>query len=229
MNVLVIDAIFNAVSVLASGNNGVYSSSFYPASMQRGRELQALIQTATKEAGFTVKETEIIAIPEGPGGFTGLRLGYSVAKAISFASDAIVLAIPTLTILDSSQKFYDGTVVSLIDAKRDCFFFQVFDSHAPITDIYDAPISQLLPYIEGKNEVLAVGIGLEKFKNSLQEKSITSSALPHTHIVEIAQSAFPGYILNIVLNNRHLCKEVHDYDGPLYVRKSDAERGQSTS
>ena len=223
MNILVVDAIFSAVSVLTSGEKGVYSSSFYPSSMQRGRELQSLIQIATKQAGFEVRETEIVAVPEGPGGFTGLRLGYSVAKAISLASGASMLAIPTLTILDSSQKLYDGTVISLIDAKRDCFFSQVFASHTPITEIYDAPIAQLLPYIEGKDDVLAVGIGLEKFKNSLQEARFASESLSHIHIIEISPSAFPKYILEYVLNNRHLCKELKDYEGPLYIRKSDAE------
>ena len=224
MNILVIDAIFSAVSVLASGKNGIYSSSFYPSSMQRGRELQNLIQIATKEAGFAVKETEIVAVPEGPGGFTGLRLGYSVAKAISLASGARILAIPTLTVLDFSQNLYDGTIISLIDAKRDCFFSQVFALHKSVTEIYDAPVSKLLPYIEEKNEILAVGIGLEKFKTALQETSISSNLLSRIHIIEIAISAFPTYILNYVLGNRHLCKELTDYDAPLYVRKSDAER-----
>jgi len=225
MNILVIDAIFNAVSVLACGKNGVYSSSFYPSSMQRGRELQNLIQIATKEAGFAVHETEIVAVPEGPGGFTGLRLGYSVAKAVSLASGADVLAIPTLTILEASQHFYDGMIVSLIDAKRDCFFFQVFASHVPITEIYDASILQLIPCLEGKKEVLVVGIGLEKFKTTLQSEAIASLVFPRIHMVEVSQSAFPKYILDYVLNNRHLCKVLKDCDGPLYVRKSDAERG----
>lgn len=224
MNILVIDAIFSVVSVLASGKNGVYSSSFQPSSMQRGRELQSLIQIATKQAGFEVKEIDIVAVPEGPGGFTGLRLGYSVAKAVSLATGARVLAIPTLTVLDSSQSLYDGTIISLIDAKRDCFFAQVFASHAPVTDIYDAPLSQLLPYVEGKTDVLAVGVGLAKFKSSLQELMSFSDVLPRFHIVETAQSAFSGYILNCVLNNPHLFKELKDCDGPLYVRRSDAEQ-----
>lgn len=223
MNILVIDAIFNSVSVLASGKDGVYSSSFYPASMQRGRELQHLIRIATKQAGFEVKETEIVAVPEGPGGFTGLRLGYSVAKAISLASGAKVFAIPTLTVLDSSQSLYDGTVISFIDAKRDCFFSQVFSSHTPVTEVYDAPISQLLPHIEEKDEVLAVGVGIEKFKVALQKEKSICNISAHINIIEISQSAFPKYILDCLLNNRYLCKELNDYDGPFYVRKSDAE------
>jgi len=221
MNTLVIDAIFGAVSVLASGECGVYSASFYPSSMQRGRELQNLIQFATRQAGFAVCDTEVIAVPEGPGGFTGLRLGYSVAKAIALVSGANVFAIPTLTILDASQNLYNGTIISLIDAKRDCFFSQVFASHAPITEIYDAPASKLLPYMEGQDDILAVGIGLERFKNELQE--LPKSCLPRIHMVEISQSAFPQYILNYVSNNSSLCKVLQDYDGPLYVRKSDAE------
>ena len=73
MNIVIIDSTFQAISVLASGEKGVYSSSFYP--VGRSKDLVTQIDIATKQVGFNIAETDVVALPEGPGGFTGLRLG----------------------------------------------------------------------------------------------------------------------------------------------------------
>ena len=217
MNIIVLDATFQAISVLASGEKGVYSSSFYP--VGRSKDLVTLIDIVTKQVGFTLAETDIVALPEGPGGFTGLRLGYASAKAISLASGASVLAIPTLTIFDFAFEFWNGKLLAIIDAKRDCFYAQLFDRHVAITEIYDAPIEAITSKMDKNEPSLVVGIGVSKFFTAMKDEGCECNMT----FMELSQSALPHYILNYVLNNRSLCKEVTDHEGPLYVRKSDAE------
>ena len=217
MNIIIIDATFQAISVLASGEKGVYSSHFFPSG--RSKDLVNLIDGATKQAGFSVAEADVVALPEGPGGFTGLRLGYASAKAISLASGASILAIPTLTIFDFAFSFWDGTLLAIIDAKRDCFYAQLFDKHVAISDIYDAPIDDLISRVDKTKPCLVVGVGVSKFFQAINERAKGYTMT----FIELSQTAFPHYILDYVLKNRSLCKEVKDYEGPLYVRKSDAE------
>ena len=215
MNIIVIDATFQAISVLASGEKGVYSSHFFP--VGRSKDIVTQIDITTKQAGFDVAETDIIALPEGPGGFTGLRLGYASAKAISLASGATVLSIPTLTVFDFIFDFWDGTILTIIDAKRDCFYAQVFNHHMAITEIYDAPIDIIASEIDKNEPCLVAGVGVSKFFNDMKGSGYNMT------FIEIPQTAFPHHILDYVLTKRSLCKEVKDCDGPLYVRKSDAE------
>ena len=217
MNIIVIDATFQAISVLASGEKGVYSSHFYPTG--RSKDLVVQLNIATKQAGFNVAETDIVALPEGPGGFTGLRLGYASAKAISLASGASVLAIPTLTIFDFAFSFWNGALLAIIDAKRNCFYAQFFDKHVAITEIYDASIDVIISKIDKNKLCLVVGVGISQFFNAIKESTTWNNMI----FVEFSQNAFPRYILDYVLNNRPMCKEVKDHEGPLYVRKSDAE------
>ncbi|MGP1439946.1 MAG: tRNA (adenosine(37)-N6)-threonylcarbamoyltransferase complex dimerization subunit type 1 TsaB [Treponema sp.] len=217
MNIIVIDATFQAISVLTSGEKGVYSSHFYP--VGRSKDLVTQIDIATKYAGFSVVETDIVALPEGPGGFTGLRLGYASAKAISLASGAIVLAIPTLTIFDFAFNFWNGTLLAIIDAKRECFYAQVFDKHKAITEIYDASLDVITSKIDRSKPCLVVGVGISRFIQAIREKGDGENMT----FVELSQTSFPHYILEYVVTNRSLCKEVKDSEGPLYVRKSDAE------
>lgn len=217
MNIIIIDATFEAISVLASGNEGIYSSSFFPNTRQRGKNLTIFLENATKEAGFLLKETELIALPEGPGGFTGLRLGYAAAKAISLVSNAIILAIPTLTIFDFSQTYWNGNLLAIIDAKRNSFYAQFFSFHKVQTEIYDATATQIISNIDISKPCLVVGIGVASFKKSLM------GCEHNLQFLELPQTAFPQYILQFVLNERSNCKELKDDDSPLYVRKSDAE------
>ena len=217
MNIIVIDATFQAISVLASGEKGVYSSHFYPVGRNKG--LVTLIDIVTKQVGFSVAETDVVALPEGPGGFTGLRLGYASAKAISLVSGASVLAIPTLTIFDFAFEFWNGALLAIVDAKRDCFYAQVFDKHNAITEIYDAPIDTIISKIDKVKPCLVVGVGVSRFFQAVKEIDEGNNMI----FMEFPQSAFPYYILNYVLANRSLCKEVKEQEGPLYVRKSDAE------
>lgn len=220
MNVVVIDAIFEAVSVLASGNSGVCSLHFYPRMRERGKQLQKFIKYATEEAGFLLSETEIVALPEGPGGFTGLRLGYAAAKAISLASGATVLAVPTLTLLDSSQKYYDGEVISAVYAKRDNFYLQAFKEHKAITSAYDENILTFLEKMNMNTPKRVIGFGLQYILTALKNTQYSHIF----HFIETSQYAFPQYILEYVMERRNECKEVKDADGPFYIRKSDAER-----
>ena len=214
MNIVIIDSTFQAISVLASGEKGVYSSSFYP--VGRSKDLVTQIDIATKQVGFNLAETDVVALPEGPGGFTGLRLGYASAKAISLASGATVLAIPTLTIFDFAFSFWNKTLLAIIDAKRDCFYAQVFDKHKAITEIYDAPIDIITSQIDKTKPCLVV---VSKIFQTIRERGEENNMI----FIEISQNAFPNYILDYVLANRALCKEVKDHEGPLYIRKSDAE------
>ena len=217
MNIVIIDSTFQAISVLASGEKGVYSSSFYP--VGRSKDLVTQIDIATKQVGFNLAETDVVALPEGPGGFTGLRLGYASAKAISLASGATILAIPTLTIFDFAFSFWNKTLLAIIDAKRDCFYAQVFDKHKAITEIYDAPIDIITSQIDKAKPCLVVGVGVSKIFQTMIENREENNMI----FIEISQNAFPNYILDYVLANRALCKEVKDHEGPLYIRKSDAE------
>ncbi|MGP1438006.1 MAG: tRNA (adenosine(37)-N6)-threonylcarbamoyltransferase complex dimerization subunit type 1 TsaB [Treponema sp.] len=219
MNIIVIDVAFKVISVLASGEKGVYSSHFYPVGNGRGKDLVNFIDVATKQVGFSVSETNIIALPEGPGGFTGLRLGYACAKAISLASGASVLAIPTLSIFDFSMSFWNGNLLAIIDAKRDCFYAQFFNKHEAFTEIYDAPIEEIISHIDKSKPCLVVGVGVSSFHQMVKEKEEYNNMT----FIELSQNAFPNYILDYVINNRTLCKEVKDHEGPLYIRKSDAE------
>jgi tRNA threonylcarbamoyladenosine biosynthesis protein TsaB len=59
-------------------------------------ELTVLIEQLMQEAEITTQQLDAIAVSQGPGSYTGLRIGVSVAKGICYAAQKPLIAISTL-------------------------------------------------------------------------------------------------------------------------------------
>lgn len=76
-----------------------------------------------REAGLKPSELDAVCISEGPGSYTGLRVGLSTAKGICFGSGAKLLSVSSLDILAAmapslAEGQIQGSIVPMIDARR---------------------------------------------------------------------------------------------------------------
>lgn len=69
-------------------------------------------------AGWDRRGVEAVAVAIGPGSFTGLRIGLAAAKGIALAAGAKIAGVSSLESLALNARGFEGTVVSLIDARR---------------------------------------------------------------------------------------------------------------
>ncbi len=83
----------------------------------RGRELAPAIQSLLEDAGLAPSAVEAIAVDVGPGSFTGVRVGVTTAKTLSFALRVPVMPLTSLAVLAHGAE-HDGPVVALRDAGR---------------------------------------------------------------------------------------------------------------
>lgn len=75
---------------------------------------------------------DAVAVSEGPGSYTGLRIGTSLAKGVCYGRDAQLLAVPTLEILCAplllAEQIEEGALLCpMLDARRMEVYAQVFD------------------------------------------------------------------------------------------------------
>jgi len=70
------------------------------------RVLAETIQFLLRECGVEMKQVEAIAVSAGPGSFTGLRIGMSMAKGLAFASEKPLLTINTLLLQAAAAAGY---------------------------------------------------------------------------------------------------------------------------
>jgi tRNA threonylcarbamoyladenosine biosynthesis protein TsaB len=114
--------------------------------------LHVFIEAIIKEAGIALQDLSAIAVSQGPGSYTGLRIGVSAAKGLCYALDIPLIAVDTLQALAAQVTISSGLIIPMIDARR--------------MEVYSAIFS---PSLEKKREVLAQIID----DNSFEDKQET--------------------------------------------------------
>jgi tRNA threonylcarbamoyladenosine biosynthesis protein TsaB len=90
--------------------------------------LLSLIEEVLQDGGCSVGDLDAVAVSGGPGSFTGLRIGLSVAKGLAYAIGARLIAIPTLEALARTVAHFDGKVCSVLDARKGELYAASFQS-----------------------------------------------------------------------------------------------------
>lgn len=81
-------------------------------------ELAPAIQRALTQAQVTAADLTAVAVSQGPGSFTGLRIGLGMAKGLAMAQQIALVAVPTLDILAAGIPAFDGALVAVLQAGR---------------------------------------------------------------------------------------------------------------
>ena len=90
--------------------------------------IMPLIRESFNEINFDIKDVDKIFVTNGPGSFTGIRVGITVAKTISWGLNIPVYPISTLEYLASINTNYNK-IISIIDARRGNVFAGFYDSN----------------------------------------------------------------------------------------------------
>ena len=80
--------------------------------------LHVFIEEIIKEAGIGFQGISAIAVSQGPGSYTGLRIGVSAAKGLCFALGVPLIAVDTLQVLALQAKVSSGLIIPMLDARR---------------------------------------------------------------------------------------------------------------
>ena len=145
-------------------NNGNYS---------HAEVLHPFIEKLLQETEISKQEIDAIAVSKGPGSYTGLRIGVSAAKGLSFALNKPLISVNTLTSLSNAISTENGVIVPMLDARRMEVYAAVFDkNHQQIRDIKAEIIDEtsFLEYLE-IGAVYFLGDGAAKCKEIITHKN----------------------------------------------------------
>ena len=136
--------------------------------------LAPYIVEVLQEAGLTASELDAVAVSEGPGSYTGLRVGVSTTNGICFGAGIPLIGVDTLQILACQaempgQAGHDGAndrIVAMLDARRMEVYAASFDAEGRKLSDTAAVILDSESYhaeLEA-GRVLFIGTGVEKFQ-----------------------------------------------------------------
>ena len=90
--------------------------------------LTSKIQDILSNEKLNVKDLDAISIGVGPGSFTGLRIGFSVAKGLCYPHKIKLIGISTLKILANSLDSKSNNIIALINDKGNYFYLSKYNS-----------------------------------------------------------------------------------------------------
>ncbi|MBK9246688.1 MAG: tRNA (adenosine(37)-N6)-threonylcarbamoyltransferase complex dimerization subunit type 1 TsaB [Ignavibacteria bacterium] len=122
--------------VLSSGSKMIAEYSLFGDNLH-DKLLAELCRRIKNDCGKTFDQLDAVAVSAGPGSFTGLRIGASVAKGICFGSEIKCIAVPTLSAFASAATEYaqslgNKEIMSVIGANQNLFFSQSFDANGKL-------------------------------------------------------------------------------------------------
>jgi len=134
-------------------------------------KLHVFIEESLAQAQLVYKDLDAIAVSQGPGSYTGLRIGVSAAKGLAFALDIPLIAVDTLEVLALQAKVSDGVIVPVIDARRMEVYSAIFDSNVQKIREIQAEIITEDSFSAFDQNVYFVGDCLEKCKTVLTKQN----------------------------------------------------------
>jgi tRNA threonylcarbamoyladenosine biosynthesis protein TsaB len=140
------------------------------------------VEELLSEAGISTQELEAVAVSKGPGSYTGLRIGVSVAKGIAYGASVPLIGIDTTRsmfngiITDADQKY--GTCSTslfcpMIDARRMEVYYSLFDAKGNVFKDISAEIISETSFSGISEDVRIVffGDGSEKCRDITEHKN----------------------------------------------------------
>ncbi len=133
--------------------------------------LHVFIEDIIKEAGIRLQDLSAVAVSQGPGSYTGLRIGVSTAKGLCYALGIPLIAVDTLRVLASQVTVSSGLIIPMIDARRMEVYSAVFNQNLEKKREVCAEIITENSFEDLQETVYFVGDCAEKCKPVLTKKN----------------------------------------------------------
>ncbi len=122
------------------------------AGLDHASSLPARVHMLLDEAAITAADLDAVACGQGPGSFTGLRIGFGFAKGICASMGIPLIAIPSLDLFAARHSVCDAFVLPVIDARKDRFYTALYRNGRRLSDYLDASFTEIIACIESSGE-----------------------------------------------------------------------------
>lgn len=163
--------------------------------------LHVFIEEIIKEAGIGFQDLTAVAVSQGPGSYTGLRIGVSASKGLCFALGIPLIAIDTLQVLASQVDVSSGLIIPMIDARRMEVYSAIFTPEFENKRVVQAEIITENSFEELQETLYFVGDCAEKCKSVLtKENHIFLEGIKYPSAKEMSYLSFEKYKKNDIVD-----------------------------
>jgi tRNA threonylcarbamoyladenosine biosynthesis protein TsaB len=164
-------------------------------SFSHANNLHFFCEKIIHKANLNLSDVDAYAFSEGPGSYTGLRIGAAAVKGFAFCFDKPVISISTLKAMAFAYKDKNEFLCPVIDSRKGEVYLAIYDSNLKIVlepQSYVISQNSIDKFIK-KNRISFFGTGIEKLKKQINHKnaSFIEGVYPSSkYIVELAQESY---------------------------------------
>ena len=228
MKILSMECSATPASVAIVENGKVLASSFVNIRLTHSQTLIPMAEDMLKAARLTINDIDGLAISNGPGSFTGVRIGISAIKGLAAPKNLPCVAVSTLRAMAENYSDTDCIVCAVMDARCNQVYNALFEiengcvnrlceDRALLCDELATEITTRLQ--KSKKDIIIVGDGTEIFYPLVESKPNVKKSSP--------QGRFQNAVgVGLVAQNSFNKGETIEASAllPFYLRLPQAER-----
>jgi tRNA threonylcarbamoyladenosine biosynthesis protein TsaB len=222
MNTLALDTASDTLHLALETERG-YVSETRVVGRHFSEELVVRMKHLCASSGLALADLDLIVCTNGPGSFTGLRVGMAAAKGVSLAASVPIVSISTMEIMSYPLASVERPVLAVMDAKKQRFYGALFSQGTRLTCDRDMTITELCTSIADFPSVVITGSDAKRVA-ALMSDEVTQLGISTKISVDALDYRDYGESM-IQLGKKLLTSRGPDdlSSGPTYIRKSDAE------
>ena len=185
MLILAFETSAKAASVAVMDESKLLGEAYQNTGLTHSQTLMVMAEDTLKQCGKTAADVTAVAVAEGPGSFTGVRIGVAAAKGFAWGKEIPCYGISTLEAMAESLGVYSGYICACMDARRSQVYNAIFYADGGVLErvsedraISLADLAAELEHLDGP--IFLVGDGSNLTYNTLKDR-INELVLPPEH------------------------------------------------
>lgn len=175
MKILAIDSSTRVMGVAVVDHEKLLCEFTTNTKLNHAVRLMPAIERALSEADLKPTELDRIAVSQGPGSYTGVRIGVTIAKTLAWTLKKELVGISTLACMAQNGSLFQGLVVPFFDARRDRVYTGLYKgiegSHLGVESDQIQGVDGWLEHLSTFDRpLLFLGPDLEDFYERIEER-----------------------------------------------------------
>lgn len=228
MKILALDSSASIASVALCEDDSLISEFSLNDLNKHSETLLPMLESMLKLTGIGLSDVDLFSVSNGPGSFTGIRIGISLIKGLAFGSGKPCIGVPTLEALAYNLSGSEGLICPVMDARREQVYNALFEMKSgKLTRLCEdrlIPVRELCDELKKHSEqIYLVGDGYKMtldcsgYPDNLPTNlCATPPSVRFSHASSVAKAAKIRYLNGQKGTDSELL--------PVYLRASQAER-----
>lgn len=224
MKILAIDTSANVAAAAVAEDDTLLCEYILNHKKTHSQKIMVMIENLLKDLELTVHDIDLFAVANGPGSFTGLRIGVATMKALSHSVNKPIVGVSSLAGMAYNLPYAEHIIVPVMDARANRVYTASYiwdEEFKEITEPEATTIEECVANCGELMDTLFVGDGAIAHREYIKEKlGDRAFFAPQPAMLQRASS------IAAIAYDMAKKGEVMNYAElkPVYLRKSQAER-----